>query len=182
MSARARPDNFSDRPTTPYVEAFDRVQEHLHAGNSYEVNLTHRVTVESDLDPVAAYLRLRELGVDRQRVPGEHRHPHAGAGHPQLRDAEDLAALVAELLLLVGLEAAVVHDRAGHRQHVEGDGPHVLDGLGEIRKGIIANPNCTTMAAMPVLAPLHREAGLTRLQVATYQAVSGSGKATAEPS
>ncbi len=42
-------------------------------------------------------------------------------------------------------------------------------------KGIIANPNCTTMAAMPVLAPLHREARLTRLQVATYQAVSGSG-------
>jgi aspartate-semialdehyde dehydrogenase len=42
-------------------------------------------------------------------------------------------------------------------------------------KGIIANPNCTTMAAMPVLAPLHRAAGLVRLQVATYQAVSGSG-------
>jgi aspartate-semialdehyde dehydrogenase len=42
-------------------------------------------------------------------------------------------------------------------------------------KGIIANPNCTTMAAMPVLAPLHREARLRRLQVATYQAVSGSG-------
>ena len=44
-------------------------------------------------------------------------------------------------------------------------------------KGIIANPNCTTMAAMPVLAPLHRAAGLARLQVATYQAVSGSGGA-----
>jgi aspartate-semialdehyde dehydrogenase len=42
-------------------------------------------------------------------------------------------------------------------------------------KGIIANPNCTTMAAMPVLAPLHRAATLVRLQVATYQAVSGSG-------
>jgi aspartate-semialdehyde dehydrogenase len=42
-------------------------------------------------------------------------------------------------------------------------------------KGIIANPNCTTMAAMPVLAPLHRAAGLVRLQIATYQAVSGSG-------
>ena len=42
-------------------------------------------------------------------------------------------------------------------------------------KGIIANPNCTTMAAMPVLAPLHRAARLVRLQVATYQAVSGSG-------
>ena len=47
-------------------------------------------------------------------------------------------------------------------------------------KRIIANPNCTTMAAMPVLAPLHRAAGLVRLQVATYQAVSGSGGAGVE--
>ena len=44
-------------------------------------------------------------------------------------------------------------------------------------KGIIANPNCTTMAAMPVLRPLHAEAGLRRLVVSTYQAVSGSGLA-----
>ncbi|MBH1933067.1 aspartate-semialdehyde dehydrogenase [Streptomyces sp. AV19] len=44
-------------------------------------------------------------------------------------------------------------------------------------KGIIANPNCTTMAAMPVLKPLHREAGLTALVATTYQAVSGSGLA-----
>ncbi|HEV7206714.1 MAG TPA: aspartate-semialdehyde dehydrogenase [Jatrophihabitans sp.] len=44
-------------------------------------------------------------------------------------------------------------------------------------KGIIANPNCTTMAAMPVLKPLHDEAGLTRLVVSTFQAVSGSGGA-----
>ncbi|MFF9123262.1 aspartate-semialdehyde dehydrogenase [Streptomyces sp. NPDC014889] len=44
-------------------------------------------------------------------------------------------------------------------------------------KGIIANPNCTTMAAMPVLKPLHAEADLTALVVATYQAVSGSGLA-----
>ncbi|MEU7178511.1 MULTISPECIES: aspartate-semialdehyde dehydrogenase [Streptomyces] len=44
-------------------------------------------------------------------------------------------------------------------------------------KGIIANPNCTTMAAMPVLRPLHDEAGLLSLVVATYQAVSGSGLA-----
>lgn len=44
-------------------------------------------------------------------------------------------------------------------------------------KGIIANPNCTTMAAMPVLRPLHAEAGLQTLVVATYQAVSGSGVA-----
>ena len=44
-----------------------------------------------------------------------------------------------------------------------------------MRKGIIANPNCTTMAAMPVLKPLHAEAGLRRLVVSTFQAVSGSG-------
>ena len=44
-------------------------------------------------------------------------------------------------------------------------------------KGIIANPNCTTMAAMPVLRPLHEESGLEALVVATYQAVSGSGLA-----
>lgn len=50
--------------------------------------------------------------------------------------------------------------------------PHAID---EARKGIIANPNCTTMAAMPVLKPLDAEAGLERLVVSTYQAVSGSG-------
>lgn len=44
-------------------------------------------------------------------------------------------------------------------------------------KGIIANPNCTTMAAMPVLKVLHEEAGLTRMIASTYQAVSGSGLA-----
>jgi len=47
-------------------------------------------------------------------------------------------------------------------------------------KGIIANPNCTTMAAMPVLKPLSDAAGLRRLIVATYQAVSGSGIAGVE--
>jgi aspartate-semialdehyde dehydrogenase len=52
--------------------------------------------------------------------------------------------------------------------------------LAEMRKGIIANPNCTTMAAMPVLAPLHAEAQLTRIVASTYQAVSGSGLAGVE--
>ena len=47
-------------------------------------------------------------------------------------------------------------------------------------KGIIANPNCTTMAAMPVLKPLHDEAGLIRMIASTYQAVSGSGLAGVE--
>lgn len=59
-----------------YATAFDEVQEQLHAGNSYEVNLTYRVTAESATDPVTAYLRLRELnpapyaGFLQHDVPG----------------------------------------------------------------------------------------------------------------
>ena len=56
------------------------------------------------------------------------------------------------------------------------------DDLDTIPKGIVANPNCTTMAAMPVLKPLHDRAGLVRLHVSSYQAVSGSGTLTARPS
>jgi aspartate-semialdehyde dehydrogenase len=55
--------------------------------------------------------------------------------------------------------------------------PQALD---EVRKGIVANPNCTTMAAMPVLKPLHDAAGLVRMVASTYQAVSGSGLAGVE--
>ncbi|HLV04214.1 aspartate-semialdehyde dehydrogenase [uncultured Georgenia sp.] len=51
------------------------------------------------------------------------------------------------------------------------------EALQDIPLGIVANPNCTTMAAMPTLKVLHEEAGLTRLVVSTYQAVSGSGLA-----
>ncbi|WP_406029870.1 aspartate-semialdehyde dehydrogenase [Nocardioides sp. NBC_00163] len=58
--------------------------------------------------------------------------------------------------------------------------PSAMDGVIEARQGIIANPNCTTMAAMPVLKALHDEAGLERLVVSTYQAVSGSGVAGVE--
>jgi len=54
------------------------------------------------------------------------------------------------------------------------------DALDSIPKGIVANPNCTTMAAMPVLKPLDREAGLERMVVSTYQAVSGAGLAGVE--
>src|SRR4051794_602365 len=50
-----------------------------------------------------------------------------------------------------------------------------VDALRSIPKGIVANPNCTTMAGMPVLAPLHREAGLRRMVVSTYQATAGQG-------
>lgn len=48
--------------------------------------------------------------------------------------------------------------------------------LDRLPKGIVANPNCTTMVAMPVLKPLHDVAGLRRITVATYQAVSGAGR------
>lgn len=54
--------------------------------------------------------------------------------------------------------------------------PHALD---TIPKGIVANPNCTTMVAMPVVKPLHLEAGLRSLVVSSYQAVSGAGLAGA---
>lgn len=54
------------------------------------------------------------------------------------------------------------------------------DALANIPKGIVANPNCTTMAVMPALKPLHDEAGLKRLVASTYQAVSGAGLAGIE--
>lgn len=55
--------------------------------------------------------------------------------------------------------------------------PHALK---NIPKGIVANPNCTTMVGMVALKPLHQEATLKRLVVSTYQAVSGSGYAGVE--
>jgi aspartate-semialdehyde dehydrogenase len=51
------------------------------------------------------------------------------------------------------------------------------DAVRQRPKGIIANPNCTTMAAMPVLRPLHDEATLVAMVATTYQAVSGAGLA-----
>jgi para-aminobenzoate synthetase len=66
LSAVATPDKrrstrFTGYPPPAYATAFHQVQEHLHAGNSYEVNLTYRSRTPSDLDPATAYLRLREL-------------------------------------------------------------------------------------------------------------------------
>ncbi|MFC5265741.1 aspartate-semialdehyde dehydrogenase [Kribbella qitaiheensis] len=74
--------------------------------------------------------------------------------------------------------AIVVDNSSGWR--MDPDVPLVVaevnpSDLDHLPKGIVANPNCTTMAAMPVLGPLHQEARLTRLIVSTYQAVSGSG-------
>ena len=72
----ARPAELNDVVPEEYAAAFARVQEHLHAGNSYEVNLTYRWETTSDLAPAAAYLRLRELnpapyaGFLQHDVPG----------------------------------------------------------------------------------------------------------------
>lgn len=82
--------------------------------------------------------------------------------------------------------AIVIDNSSAWRMHddvplvVSEVNPHAIDGVIEARRGIIANPNCTTMAAMPVLKALDTEAGLTRLTVTTFQAVSGSGLAGAE--
>ncbi len=74
--------------------------------------------------------------------------------------------------------ATVIDNSSAWRMHAEV--PLIVSEVNghlirEAPKGIIANPNCTTMAAMPVLKPLHDAAGLTRLVVSTYQAVSGAG-------
>lgn len=74
--------------------------------------------------------------------------------------------------------AIVIDNSSAWRMHPEV--PLVVpeanaDALDDIPKGIIANPNCTTMAAIPVLKPLDIEAGLEALVISTYQAVSGAG-------
>ena len=75
--------------------------------------------------------------------------------------------------------AKVVDNSSAWRMHpdvplvVSEVNPHALASM---PLGIVANPNCTTMVGMPVLKPLHEEAGLRRLVVSTYQSVSGGGR------
>jgi aspartate-semialdehyde dehydrogenase len=83
---------------------------------------------------------------------------------------------IAEKVVAAG--ATVVDNSSAWRMHP--DVPLVVsevnpDELDRLPLGIVVNPNCTTMAAMPVLGPLHRAAGLVRLVVSTYQATSGAG-------
>ena len=89
------------------------------------------------------------------------------------------ATLSKELAPKVAAAGAIVVDNSSGWRHdpdvplvVAEVNPHTLD---SIPKGIVANPNCTTMVAMPVLKPLHDEAGLRRIVVSTYQSVSGGG-------
>ncbi|MEP6817673.1 MAG: anthranilate synthase component I family protein [Marmoricola sp.] len=70
-------------PPASYVAAFEQVQEHLHAGNSYEVNLTYRDQVYSDVDPVAAYLRLRSVNPAPYAGFLRHRDVHLLSSSPE---------------------------------------------------------------------------------------------------
>ena len=88
-------------------------------------------------------------------------------------------ALSKELAPIVASAGAIVIDNSSAWRMDEGV-PLVVPevnahALKSIPKGIVANPNCTTMVAMPVLKPLHEEAGLENLIVSTYQATSGAG-------
>ncbi|HVC70142.1 MAG TPA: aspartate-semialdehyde dehydrogenase [Acidimicrobiales bacterium] len=89
------------------------------------------------------------------------------------------AASSRELAPRVAAAGAIVIDNSS-AWRMDPDVPLVVPevnaaALDSIAKGIVANPNCTTMVAMPVLGPLHGEAGLRSLVISTYQAVSGAG-------
>jgi len=83
---------------------------------------------------------------------------------------------------LVEAGAVVVDNTSYWRMHE--DVPLVVAGINpeaiDTHKGIVANPNCTTMVAMMALGPIHRAAGLRRLVVSSYQAVSGTGQKAIE--
>ena len=78
--------------------------------------------------------------------------------------------------------AVVIDNSSAFR--MDGDVPLVIPEINpadiESHKGIIANPNCSTIIALVALNPLHRAAGIRRLVASTYQAVSGAGKAGLE--
>jgi aspartate-semialdehyde dehydrogenase len=83
---------------------------------------------------------------------------------------------------LVDAGAVVVDNTSYWRMH--DDVPLVVAGVNPDaaagHKGIVANPNCTTMVMMMALAPIARAVGLERLVVSTYQAVSGTGQRAIE--
>jgi aspartate-semialdehyde dehydrogenase len=83
--------------------------------------------------------------------------------------------------------ATVIDNSSAFRRHpdvplvVSEVNPHALRGDGSTPKPkLIANPNCSTMQLMVALAPIHREVGIERLVVATYQSVSGTGQRALE--
>ena len=82
---------------------------------------------------------LIELGVNGQGVAGEDRDAHAGARHLQLRNVQNLAGFVAQLLFLVGLQGAIIHEVSGHRQGVISDGGYVRAKVFVIKRGAVVD-------------------------------------------
>ena len=128
-SARPRP---SGTPGSLRIRPTRRVVDAGCGQRSRHVDQLHTRRGGEQLGGALRRNRLGELGIDRQRVAGEHRHPHAGAADREVGDAEDLAALVAQLLVLVGLAGAVVDQLPGQRYHVERDRRDVLAGRREV--------------------------------------------------
>src|SRR3954471_16157806 len=121
----------------------------------------------------------------RLRVRGEDVEVLALA--PEVFDGVDVAMfdvpdeIAAEWAPVAAARGAVVVDNSGAFR-MDPDVPLVVREINpeQVRnrpKGIIANANCTTLAMIVAIAPLHREYGLKELVVASYQAVSGAGKA-----
>jgi aspartate-semialdehyde dehydrogenase len=143
---------------------------------------------------VRELLEARGFPVDRLRLLASARSAGRLVGGHTVEDLEvaeldgiDLAVMAAgagtsrqHAPRLVAAGAIVVDNSSAWRQHP--DVPLVVPevnaaDLDRRPLGIVVNPNCTTMVAMPVLKPLHDEAGLRRLVVSTYQAASGAGQA-----
>ena len=128
------------------------------AGTSVEFNgERHRVEVVEDFDFTDVDLGLFSAGA---AVSGEHAPRAAAAGcvvvdnSSQFRYEPDIPLVVPEV------------------------NPHALTGYAN--RGIIANPNCSTIQLVVALKPLHDAFGIERINVATYQAVSGTGRAAVE--
>jgi aspartate-semialdehyde dehydrogenase len=153
-------------------------------------------------------LEQRDFPVDQIRFFASARSagtvlPYAGPHGPQSITVEDASTADPSGLDIALFSAGATTSRALAQKFVDA-GAIVVDNSSAFRKdpdiplvvsevnpeaaaaviaagrGIIANPNCTTMAFMPVLKPLHDAAGLQRLIVSSYQAVSGSGVAGVE--
>ena len=118
--------------------------------------------------------------VDRCTVPAAERRDDPGPRHRALLAGGSVSAEWAPRFVEAG--AVVVDNTSYWRMHE--DVPLVVAGVNdeaaEDHKGIVANPNCTTMVMMMALAPIHRAVGLERLVVSSYQAVSGTGQKAIE--
>ncbi|GJM09602.1 MAG: aspartate-semialdehyde dehydrogenase [Lysobacteraceae bacterium] len=95
------------------------------------------------------------------------------------------ASVSAEHAIRAAEQGCVVIDNTSHFRRDESVplvvaevNPHALAGYQE--RNIIANPNCSTMQMLVALAPIHRKFGISRINVATYQSVSGAGRSAAE--